>query len=377
MRHLNNNNAFPFFAGNQPPGKVSNKKTDWLVGRDQSNSEESVVKSNEVSKLQKITGVRRSESVKVTSKYPLRDRFRQEVKVQEGNSGAISTQKSETSNSSSSSAASSFSSSSESAPSPCNKDAPAKDENPPAKTTGKVDPPWKNVTLRRTESAKLPNYTRSKPLTWKRDEQTKNDESSSGENDKIEDKNIPSGWRPVSMEMKNDSLKPETEVDRLKTNTGLRRSESARSVNSNRDIVSKFLTGALQKDKELSMPEKCKSVREITRLKDEENIGIKSSLSKQDSNKAEENNNEPKLGRSQSMRLLFERQGGSPTATKETEKVKEEEETKPSYLARSNIGVRRTSSLKITEKEAGAFRSKRQENGVYLDLAPMVSNILI
>ncbi|KAK3084547.1 hypothetical protein FSP39_015151 [Pinctada imbricata] len=354
--------------GKKPSGKTTTKKTDWLVGRDNNTPEEQMAKSSNIDKL-KSAGVRRSESVKVTSNYSIRDKYSRKADVKLENDGATSThaQKSDTNNTSSTSVSSLIDRK--------NTESNKKSENVTEKSTGKEDPPWKNVTLRRTESAKMSNYSRSKPLTWKRDGKNENKDSDENENEQNGSENrssTPVGWRPVSMEFKEDLPKAETEIDRLKAKSGLRRSESARAVGSNIDVVSKFIFDAQRKEKDSNVKksepasfEKSKSVREIDRLKDEEGIGFRHSKSKVDSN-VEENNNDKKLGRSQSMRLLFESKAEPPQNVKEEPKT-----TTPSYLAKRNIGVRRTSSLKVTEKEAESFRSRQHENGVQLNLAPM------
>ncbi|XP_062597248.1 muscle M-line assembly protein unc-89-like isoform X4 [Saccostrea cucullata] len=203
------------------------------------------------------------------------------------------------------------------------KQASVKDDN----TKKANDPPWKNISLRRTESARVTNnYSREKPLTWKREETEKTERTVPTIVVENTDSNVdkPSGWRPVVMD---------TSVEKPKVN--LRRCESARHENkSNIDIISKFLTNSQNKEKRDLNDNKIISVE--TPQKDTPVTKLKTESTG--------------LNRSQSMRMLFENLEAKKNRTPAAAPVM--------ALQRREQGLRRTSSLKVLPGEMESFRAE-------------------
>ncbi|XP_048760798.2 titin homolog isoform X6 [Ostrea edulis] len=190
------------------------------------------------------------------------------------------------------------------------------------------DPPWKNISLRRTESARVTNYGREKPLTWKREETEKTKTTVPTivvEN--VESKaDGPAGWRPVVME---------NGVEKRTVN--LRRSESARhNTKTNVDIISKFLSNSQDKDKK--------------DLNDNKIISVETPQT--DSAVSKLKTEATGLNRSQSMRMLFEKM--------EAKKNLPPAPTPVVTLQRREQGLRRTSSLKVLPGEMESFRAEHK-----------------
>lgn len=188
------------------------------------------------------------------------------------------------------------------------------------------DPPWKNVSLRRTESARVTNYSREKPLTWKREEADKTVPTIVVENaDSTAEK--PTGWRPVVMD-------PGAE----KKTVNLRRCESARVQNKNNiDIISKFLSNSQDKEKRDMNDNKIVSM-ETPPPKDSAVTKLKSETTG--------------LNRSQSMRMLFENMEAKKNMTPAPSPV--------AAVQRREQGLRRTSSLKVLPGEMESFRAEHK-----------------
>lgn len=190
-------------------------------------------------------------------------------------------------------------------------------------TTKPNDPPWKNISLRRTESARVTNYGREKPLTWKRDATEKSEKTVPKivvENTDSTDK--PTGWRPVVMETGTE-----------KKTVNLRRCESARVENKNNiDVIAKFLSNSQSKEKRDMNDNKITSVETPAR----DNVVTKL------------NSESAGLNRSQSMRMLFENM-----------EAKKNQSPAPAAVVavhRQDQGLRRTSSLKVLPGEMESFR---------------------
>ncbi|XP_022336573.2 uncharacterized protein LOC111132924 isoform X6 [Crassostrea virginica] len=188
------------------------------------------------------------------------------------------------------------------------------------------DPPWKNVSLRRTESARVTNYSREKPLTWKREEADKTVPTIVVENaDSTTEK--PTGWRPVVMD-------PGAE----KKTVNLRRCESARVQNKNNvDIISKFLSNSQDKEKRDMNDNKIVSM-ETPPPKDSAVTKLKSDTTG--------------LNRSQSMRMLFENMEAKKNMTPAPSPV--------AAVQWREQGLRRTSSLKVLPGEMESFRAEHK-----------------
>ncbi|XP_063448651.1 uncharacterized protein LOC134728137 isoform X4 [Mytilus trossulus] len=287
----------------------SKTQFDWLVGRDK----------------QKEPSIKRSESMKISSNYSLRDKYRKATQPDDAikettnetpNKVTVITEaivvKNDTDNK---------------VDINMNKtkfEDPLKQKAAIARSKGSEDPPWKNMTLRRTESARAPVGRRESPFLRKRKEELagKLEAGSSPQNNEDPSKlaTKPPGWRPVIGDKKEPDPPKETEVLSSLRKVNLRRCDSARSL---RDEIKQ--TGS----------------------------NISASATQHDGGSRTDNfsadkktdNETPKLGQTSSTRLLFERKV-------ESDQPKDTELTK--FLNRPGSGLRRTSSLKITRDERDA-----------------------
>lgn len=195
-------------------------------------------------------------------------------------------------------------------------------------TTKPNDPPWKNISLRRTESARVTNYGREKPLTWKRDATEKSVKTVPmivvENTDSTTDK--PTGWRPVVMETGTE-----------KKTVNLRRCESARVENKNNiDVIAKFLSSSQSKEKRDLNDNKITSIETPPR----------------DNAVTKLNSESAGLNRSQSMRMLFENM--------EAKKNQSPAPAAVVVVQRRDQGLRRTSSLKVLPGEMESFRAEHK-----------------
>jgi hypothetical protein len=199
------------------------------------------------------------------------------------------------------------------------------------------DPPWKNVSLRRTESAWVTNYSREKPLTWKREETEKTKATVptivvENVESKVDGPKVdgPAGWRPVVMD---------NGVEKRSVN--LRRSESARhNTKTNIDIISKFLSNSQGRDKRDMNDNKIISVE--TPQADRQPDSAVSKLKTEATG----------LNRSQSMRMLFEKMEANKNSSPAPSPVV--------AVQRREQGLRRTSSLKVLPGEMESFRAEHK-----------------
>ncbi|XP_069135255.1 uncharacterized protein [Argopecten irradians] len=356
------------------------QKTDWIVGRDKGQTTTPTLTPS------KTTGVKRSESMRVTSDSSVRDRF---MKKMEDNNAKSTSEKEELSKVLNG-LGKSNKTTNDSKDNPF-KSVSTRDDEPKraspfrdldkAKDKPKVDndPPWKNVSLRRTESARVT----TKPV-WARDK-TENKQVEQSDKSVQDNAKIPTGAssqpKPsirTSLNLeKSDSVSKVTsqrDSPPPRPTITLRRSESAhagRSLFQKKDFLARAIDLAMEKSKQQEInnnrytvveeaPSSSSSSLPSTE-KEQEKKSVKMDLS---SNGAtEEKTGSTKLGRTQSARLLFENKCNSQDAKPETPLA--------SFLARQNNGLRRTSSLKVTpaEKEAGWFKNKSQQNG--LDSSPL------
>ncbi|XP_060074132.1 myosin light chain kinase, smooth muscle-like [Ylistrum balloti] len=349
------------------------QKTDWIVGRDKGQT------TTPTPTLPKDTGVKRSESMRVTSDYGVRDRLMKKIE----DKSAKSTSEKEDFNKVLNGLGKGSKAMEDSNDNPFKslKD----DEKKRASTFRDLDkgkdkvkvdndPPWKNVSLRRTESARVP----TKPV-WSRDKieekQVEQSDKSTPEKPKTSSTGASTDSKPsirTSLNLeKSDSVTkvpPQTDMPPRPTIT-LRRSESARvgqSLFQKKDFLARAIDLAMEKSKqqeinnnryqviEESPPSSSSSlpITEKEQTKKSENTDLSTNGA------TEEKSGSTKLGRTQSARLLFENKCNSPDIKPETPLA--------SFLARKENGLRRTSSLKVTpaEKEAGWFRNKSQQNGL-------------
>ncbi|XP_033747095.1 LOW QUALITY PROTEIN: muscle M-line assembly protein unc-89-like [Pecten maximus] len=349
------------------------QKTDWIVGRDKGQTAAPSLTPS------KSTGVKRSESMRVTSDHGVRDRFMKKIDEKSAKSTSEKEEFSKVLNGLGKSGKAMDDSKDNPFKSLSNKDDEQKRVSPfrdldKVKEKPKVDndPPWKNVSLRRTESARVP----TKPA-WSRD---KSEDKQAAQSDKsTQDKpKIPTGalsdskssTRPSLNLEKSDSVTKvpaQTDIPPRPTIT-LRRSESAhagRSLFQKKDFLARAIDLAMEKSKQQEInnnryqvveeaPSSSSSSIPSTEKEQEKNL-VKTDLSKNGA--IEEKTGPTKLGRTQSARLLFENKCNSPDVKPETPLA--------NFLARRDNGVRRTSSLKVTpaEKEAGWFRNKLQQSG--------------
>ena len=298
---------------------------DWLVGRDKN---EPIIKNNKPNE----TSVKRSESMKVTSNYSLRDKYRktklgnlntdtsnliQEVAVEPQNK--VSVTKDTTDQKTDNDVKVDIN---------MNKtkfEDPLKQKMAMARSKGPEDPPWKNVTLRRTESARAPVGRKESPFLRKRKEELaeKMDGGSPIQNNDDPTKlaTKPPGWRPVMSDKNEPDVKKENEILSSLRQVNLRRSDSARCVRGEaKQINSNFGANNIERD----------------------------SGSKTDNYKANKQNEEetPKVGQTSSTRLLFERKFESSNSAQQPKDT-----PLTNFLNRPGSGLRRTSSLKITQAE--------------------------
>ena len=313
--------TFLIFAGSNSGsvGAEDKSKTqfDWLVGRDKN--------TPVIGDKQKEPSIKRSESMKISSNYSLRDKYRKatqpdeairEATIETPSKVTVTTETIVPKNDNDNKVDINM-----------NKtkfEDPLKQKAAIARSKGPEDPPWKNVTLRRTESARAPVGRRESPFLRKRKEELagKLEAGSSPQNNDDPSKlaTKPPGWRPVIGDKKDSDTPKETEVLSSFRQVNLRRCDSARSL---RDEIKQ--TGS----------------------------NISASAAQHDGGSRTDNfspdkktdNETPKLGQTSSTRLLFERK-------LESDQPKDTELTK--FLNRPGSGLRRTSSLKITRDERDA-----------------------
>ncbi|VDI08897.1 Hypothetical predicted protein [Mytilus galloprovincialis] len=295
----------------------SKTQFDWLVGRDKN--------TPVIGDKQKEPSIKRSESMKISSNYSLRDKYRKatqpdeairEATIETPSKVTVTTETIVPKNDNDNKVDINM-----------NKtkfEDPLKQKAAIARSKGPEDPPWKNVTLRRTESARAPVGRRESPFLRKRKEELagKLEAGSSPQNNDDPSKlaTKPPGWRPVIGDKKDSDTPKETEVVSSFRQVNLRRCDSARSL---RDEIKQ--TGS----------------------------NISASAAQHDGGSRTDNfspdkktdNETPKLGQTSSTRLLFERK-------LESDQPKDTELTK--FFNRPGSGLRRTSSLKITRDERDA-----------------------
>ncbi|CAC5367159.1 Smoothelin,Smoothelin-like protein 1 [Mytilus coruscus] len=294
----------------------SKTQFDWLVGRDKN--------TPVIGDKQKEPSIKRSESMKITSNYSLRDKYRKATQPDDAikettnetpNKVTVTmetiVQKNDTDNK---------------VDINTNKtkfEDPLKQKAAIARSKGPEDPPWKNVTLRRTESARAPVGRRESPFLRKRKEELagKLEVGSSPQNNDDPSKlaTKPPGWRPVIGDKKDSDTQKETEVLSSLRQVNLRRCDSARSLRDEIKQTGSNISANAQHD----------------------------GGSRTDNFSADKktDNETPKLGQTSSTRLLFERK-------LESDQPKDTQLT--NFLNRPGSGLRRTSSLKITQAERDA-----------------------
>ncbi|CAG2230849.1 Smoothelin,Smoothelin-like protein 1,Smoothelin-like protein 2 [Mytilus edulis] len=295
----------------------SKTQFDWLVGRDKN--------TPVIGDKQKEPSIKRSESMKISSNYSLRDKYRKATQPDD----AIRETTNETPSKVTVTTETIVPKNDNDNKVDINMNKtkfedPLKQKAAIARSKGPEDPPWKNVTLRRTESARAPVGRRESPFLRKRKEELagKLEAGSSPQNNDDPSKlaTKPPGWRPVIGDKKDSDTPKETEVLSSFRQVNLRRCDSARSL---RDEIKQ--TGS----------------------------NISASAAQHDGGSRTDNfnadkktdNETPKLGQTSSTRLLFERK-------LESDQPKDTELTK--FLNRPGSGLRRTSSLKITRDERDA-----------------------
>ncbi|OWF42675.1 Smoothelin [Mizuhopecten yessoensis] len=354
------------------------QKTDWIVGRDKG---QTVAPS--LTKV-KDTGVKRSESMKITSDSSVRDRFLKKMDDKNSKSTSEKEEFSKVLNGLGKSSKVTDDSKDNPFKSLNMKDKEQKHVSPfrdldKSKDKPKVDndPPWKNVSLRRTESARVP----TKPVFSRE----KAEEKQVAQSDKSTQQTTQTSTGAISDTKssirnldKTDSISkvlPQKDNPPRPTIT-LRRSESARAgqpLFQKKDFLARAIDLAMEKSKqqeinnnryqiiEESPPSKSSSSSLPSSEKEQEKKSVKTDSSPNGA--SEGKTGSTKLGRTQSARLLFENKCNSPDVKPETPLA--------SFLARRDNGVRRTSSLKVTpaEKEAGLFRNRSNQNG--LDSSPL------
>lgn len=217
------------------------------------------------------------------------------------------------------------------------------------KTKGSEDPPWKNVTLRRTESARLTGGRRESPFLRKRKEELadKLDVATPSQNTEDPSKLVtkPPGWRPVIGDRKEQDVTGSEVLSALRQ-INLRRSDSARTLrDENRQTCSNVGTKNNDRD-EGSKIEIQNSVEDDT----------------------------PKIGQTSSTRLLFERK------LEESAADKAKASPLSNFLNRPGAGLRRTSSLKVTasERDSGTrpVVHSRLSGGIDLDHSKVINYFL-
>ncbi|XP_076107130.1 uncharacterized protein LOC143075549 isoform X7 [Mytilus galloprovincialis] len=293
----------------------SKTQFDWLVGRDKN--------TPVIGDKQKEPSIKRSESMKISSNYSLRDKYRKATQPDD----AIRETTNETPSKVTVTTETIVPKNDNKVDINMNKtkfEDPLKQKAAIARSKGPEDPPWKNVTLRRTESARAPVGRRESPFLRKRKEELagklKAGSSPQNNDDPSKLATKPPGWRPVIGDKKDSDTPKETEVLSSFRQVNLRRCDSARSLRDEiKQTGSNISANAAQHD----------------------------GGSRTDNFNADKktDNETPKLGQTSSTRLLFERK-------LESDQPKDTELTK--FLNRPGSGLRRTSSLKITRDERDA-----------------------
>ncbi|XP_052073837.1 uncharacterized protein LOC127711762 isoform X5 [Mytilus californianus] len=294
----------------------SKTQFDWLVGRDKN--------TPVIGDKQKEPSIKRSESMKISSNYSLRDKYRKATQPDD----AIKETTHETPNKVTVSMETIVQKNDNDNKVDINMNKtkfedPLKQKAAIARSKGPEDPPWKNVTLRRTESARAPVGRRESPFLRKRKEELagKLEVGSSPQNNDDPSKlaTKPPGWRPVIGDKKDSDTPKETEVLSSLRQVNLRRCDSARSLRDEIKQTGSNISANAQHDG--------------------------GSRTENFSADKKTDNETPKLGQTSSTRLLFERK-------LESDQPKDTQLT--NFLNRPGSGLRRTSSLKITQAERDA-----------------------
>lgn len=420
---------YSFFTENDRKNKSTEKniekktgKADWLVGR----GADPVC---DVDSGSKVTSVKRCVSMKMSpADCKVRDRFRKDFmskKEKVEPEGEVNNNVESKMSSSNTQSSDVLNSARDKSPSDVDaemvypKSETNKVNNQAAKQTVEKDPPWKNIKLRRTESARLlptrhdggtPFFTKGKEESKKivndviarlqlgeRDSGLKRSASDRvinfdklcSDNEKTVEK--PPGWKQVTL-LQNEECeqpRPSSEQSVNKPQTSLRRSESARLPQGRplvQNSVPKIFVTKKEEDSsnggdeiKLRRTESAKMVLSngvspyVNVINKNKDLSSDTSGDEMDSKAVED----PKikgmrgLQRSESARLLFERRGDVPLETKEI--PERDESPMGRVLGRKDISVRRTSSLKITpgEREAGLIRFKNinRDRGVLPDFS--------